>query len=276
MTTTKKAGRLQSHLTYLISLETAIERKLEQLLPEVLAHSGVTTLLTSFKSLAGNQRQALETRLQTIGGAISRTDDSSVTLSVNGSAEVAKHPVSKALQTTYTLFNQAIVGYAVLHPLATRFLDSVWIAEEGTSQHLCRQHMQNYIEAIQQISHLLHDAILWELDEESLECQCVCPSCGVGVCVCALAGRSYLRDAWVEAGPIANDEGVYIQTPKQNSAAAKIGLHHGDVIIAAEGQEIESYGDLQDVVGNTESGGEIHLKVLRRDDVKEDVVMIHP
>lgn len=276
MTTTKNAGRLLSHLTYMISLETVIEQKLEQLLPEVSAHSGVTTLLTSFQSLAGNQRQALETRLRTIDGSVSHMDDSSVALSVNGSAEEAKHPVSTALQTTYTLFNQAIIGYAVLHPLATRFLDSVWIAEEGTSYHLCRQHMQNYTEAVQQISRFLHDVILWELDEESLECQCVCPSCGVGVCVCALAGRSFLRDAWEEAGPIANDEGVYIQTPKQNSVAAKIGLRHGDVIIAAEGQEIESYGDLQDIVGNTESGGEIRLKVLRKDDVTEDVVMVHP
>jgi membrane-associated protease RseP (regulator of RpoE activity) len=138
------------------------------------------------------------------------------------------------------MLNQAVIGYSVLHPLATRFLDSPFFADEGTSYHLTRQHTQNYVQAIQQISRLLHDVVLWELDREGLECQCICPSCGVGICLCALAGRSFLSDAWIEAGPIADDEGVYVQPPKQNSAAANAGLRRGDVILAAGGQEFES------------------------------------
>lgn len=276
MTTAEKANRLQSHLIYMIALETAIEHMFGDQLPKVSAHVEVTALLTGFQSMAGEQRQTLETRLQVIGGNLSDSNGPRATPSASGLHEAADQPVSTALQTAYTLFNQAIIGYAVLHPLATRYADSLVVAEEGTSYHLCRQHTQNYIEAIQQISHLLHDAILWELDEEHLECQCTCPSCGVGVCVCALAGRSFLRDAWVEAGPIAADKGVFVHTPRQNSAAIKIGLHHGDVILVVEGQEIESYGDLQNVVRGTESGGDIQLTVRRNNDVKEDVVMIHP
>ena len=276
MTITENTNRLQSHLMFMIALEATIEKKIAELLPKVSAHSGVTALLTGFLSLARDQRQALEARLQTIGGTIPLSNMPSVALSVSGSTDEANYPVSTALQTAYTLFSQAIIGYAVLHPLATRFADSYVVAEEGTAYHLCRQQAQNYIEAIQNVSHLLHDVILWELDQEHLECQCTCPSCGVGVCVCALAGRSFLRDAWEEAGPIADDRGVYIQTPRQNSAAAKIGLHHGEVILAAAGQEIESYGDLQSIVRNTESGGDIRLTVRRNSDVKEDVLMVRP
>lgn len=276
MTVTENTNRLQSQLLFMIALETTIKQKLEELLPKVSAHSRVTALLTGFLSLTRDQRQALEVRLQAIGGTISLSNAPSVALSVSGSTEEANYPVSTALQTAYTLFNQAIIGYAVLHPLATRFADSLVIAEEGTSYHLCRQHARNYIESIQKISHLLHDVILWELDQEQLECQCTCPSCGVGVCVCALAGRSFLRDAWVEAGSITDDEGVYIHTPRQNSVAAKNGLHHGDVILAADGLKIESYGDLQNVVRNTESGGDIRLTVRRNDEGKEDVVMVRP
>ncbi len=117
-----------------------------------------------------------------------------------------------------------------------RFLPVFWtvalIADEGTSYHLTRQHTQNYVQAIQQISRLLHDVVIWELDQEGLECQCICPSCGIGICLCAMAGRSFLSDTWVEAGPIADDEGVYVQLPKQNSAAAKAGLRRGNVIIS--------------------------------------------
>ncbi len=174
------------------------------------------------------------------------------------------------------MFNQAVIGYSVLHSLSTRFLDSALIADEGTSYHLTRQHTQNYVQAIQQISRLLHDVVIWELDQEGLECQCICPSCGVGICVCALAGRSFLSDIWVEAGPIADDEGVYVQRPKQNSAATKAGLRRGDVILAAGGQEIESYGDLQSAVRNDEPGEEIRLTVRRGSDELEEVVIVRP
>lgn len=272
----EKANRLQSHLLYMIAMENTIDQMLGDLLTKISAHAEVSALFTGFQSVAGNQRQALETRLQSIGGNMPVTNEPLVTLSASGLIEEADHPVSTALQAAYTLLNQAIIGYAVLHPLATRYADSLEIAEEGTSYHLCREHAQYYIEGVQKISLLLHDVILWELDQENLECRCTCPSCGVGVCVCALAGRSFLRDAWAEAGPIAADAGVFVQTPRQNSAASKIGLNFGDVILAADGQEIDTYGDLQNIVRETESGGGIQLTIRRNNYVKEGIDMVRP
>jgi serine protease Do len=85
-----------------------------------------------------------------------------------------------------------------------------------------------------------------------------------------------MSDAWVEAGPIADDEGVYVQLPKQNSAATKAGLRRGDVILAAGGQDIKSYGDLQSTVRNAEPGEEIRLTVRRESDVIEEIAIIRP
>lgn len=274
MTTAEKANRLLSQLLKMIALENAIAQQLEGLLAKVESHAEVTALLTKFQSMAANQRQALETRLQDIGGKLATSNDPLATFFARGLSEEENYTVSTALQVAYTMFNQTIIGYAVLHPLATRYADSLVVAEEGTSYHLCREHGQNYIDAVQKIFHLLPDVILWELDQEHLECQCTCPSCGVGVCVCALAGRSFLRDAWAEAGPIAADVGVFVQTPRQNSAASKIGLHLGDVILFANALKIETYGDLQNVVRETESGGDIRLTILRSNDVKEDMTMV--
>ena len=84
------------------------------------------------------------------------------------------------------------------------------------------------------------------------------------------------RQATEEAGPIFDDEGIYIQLPKQNSAAMKSGLHKGDVILAAGGGEIESYGDLQGVVRSAEPGGEIRLTVRRSSDEVEEVALLRP
>lgn len=269
-------NRLQTQLAHMIALEGAIEQRLEKLIPKVSDHTEATALLTGFHTLSKNQRQALETRLFTIADNAPQMEDAATDFAAIGLGEGGNYPVSTALQMIYTLFNQAVIGYSVLHPLATRFLDSSWIADEGTSFHLSRQHTQNYVQAIQQISRLLHDVVLWELDQEGLECQCMCPSCGAGICLCAMAGRSFLSDTWVEAGPIADDEGVYVQLPKQNSAAMKSGLQRGDVILAAGGQEIESFGGLQSAVRSAEPGEEIRLTVRRAPDELEEVAIVRP
>ena len=276
MTNTQNPNRLHTQLAYMIALEAAIEQKLEELIPEVAIHAEVKALLTGFQTLSKAQRQALEIRLQTITDAAALSSGTLGILPVDKLSQEADYPVSTALQIIYSIFNQAVFGYSVLHALSTRFMDSLWVADEGTSYHLTRQHTQNYIQAIQQISGLLHDVVLWELDQEGLECQCICPSCGVGICLCALAGRSFLRDTWVEAGPIADDEGVYVQLPKQNSAATKAGLRRGNVILAVGGKEIESYGDLQRAVRNAEPGEEIRLTVRRDCGGVEEVTIVRP
>ena len=276
MTNKQNPNRLQTQLAYMIALETAIEQRLEELIPEVSDHAEATALLTGFQTLSKDQRQALETRLHAIADNALQMKDPATSFAANLLSEEGNYPVSRALQIIYTMFNQAVIGYSVLHPLSTRFLDSVLIADEGTSYHLSRQHTQNYVQAIQQITHLLHDVVIWELDQEGLECQCICPSCGVGICLCAMAGRLFLSDTWVEAGPIADDEGVYVQLPKQNSAATKAGLRRGDVILAAGGQDIKSYGDLQSTVRNAEPGEEIRLTVRRESDVIEEIAIIRP
>jgi hypothetical protein len=276
MTSTQKPNRLQTQLAYMIALEAAIEQKLEELIPEVSVHSGVTALLTGFQSLSKAQQQALETRLVTIAGAVPLSKVTPGVLPADRLSQEADYPVSTALQIIYTMFIQAVYGYSVLHTLSTRFLDSALVADEGTSYHLTRQHTQNYVQAIQQISRLLHDVVIWELDQEGLECQCICPSCGIGICLCAKAGREFLRDAWVEAGPIVDDEGVYVQLPRQNSVATKAGLRRGNVILAIGGQEIESWHDLQTAVRNAEPGEEIRLTVRRDPDVLEEVAIVRP
>jgi len=260
----------------MIALEAAIEQRIEELIPKVSDHAEATALLTGFQTLSKDQRQALETRLHTIADNAPQMKDPATGFAANGLSEGGNYPVSTALQIIYTMFNQAVIGYAVLHSLATRFLDSQWIADEGTSLHLTHQHTKNYVQAIQQISRLLHDVVLWELDREGLECQCICPSCGVGICVCATAGRLFLSNTWVEAGPITDDEGIYVHLSKQNCAAVEAGLHSGDVILAAGGQEIESLKDLQSAVRKGEPGEEIRLTVRRGSDELKEVAVVHP
>lgn len=276
MTSAQYPNRLHTQLANMIALEAAIEQKLEELTLEVSIHAGVTALLKDFQTMARGQRQALETRLQTIADAPSLSKGNTGILPIERLMPDANYPVSTALQIIYTMFNQAVIGYSALHSLSTRFLDSPFVADEGTSYHLTRQHTENYVQAIQEISRVFHDVVIWELDERDLECQCICPSCGAGICLCAMAGRSFLRDTWANAGPIAADQGVYIQLPKQNSAAMNAGLRRGDVVLAVGGKEIDSLWDLQDAMKNAVPGEDIQLTVRRDSNLTEDVVIVRP
>lgn len=269
-------NRLQIQLANMIAIEAAIEKNLEELIFKVSAHTEATALLTGFLTTTRAQRLALENRLHTIAYGVPLSIGSTGVLALSSLFQEAEYPISSALQIVYTIFQQAVIGYSVLHSLSTRFMDGPYIADEGTSYHLARQHTQNYINSIQQIARLIHDVVIWELDEKGLECQCPCPSCSAGICLCALAGRSFLRDSWEDAGPIANDEGVYIQLPKQNSIAKKAGLKRGDVILDIDDKEIETYRDLQKVVREAKRGEEIRLMVRRSQAVIEEIHLISP
>jgi membrane-associated protease RseP (regulator of RpoE activity) len=260
----------------MIALESAIEQKLEELMPEVAVHAGAAALLQDVQAMARAHRQALEGRLRAIANAGSGPEGKAWILPVDSLRPEADYPVSTALQIVSSMLHQAVLGYAALHSLSTRFLDSPFIAAEGTSFHLTRLHTQNYVQAIQQISRLFHDVVLWELDRNGFACECRCPCCSAGICLCAMAGRWFLRDTWAQAGPIAKEEGVYIPPPKPNSAAMNAGLRGGDVVLSVGGQEIASLWDLQEAMGNTPAGEAIPLTVRRHSGVIEEVPVVRP
>lgn len=276
MTNSQNSNRLQTKLAQMKTLEVAIEQRLEELIPKVSEHAEVTALLTSFQTLSKDQRQAIETRLNALSDNEPPSSKPTAIYAAVDPPYGEEYPVSSSLQEIYTLYNQAVIGYAMLGSLSTRSLDSWVVADEGTSAHLARKHIKNYVGAIQEISRLINDIVLWELDHEGLECQCICPSCGVGVCVCSVAWKDILSNAWAEAGSIANYEGIPVQQPKQGSAATQAGLVRGDIILAVEGNKIEKIGDMQSAVRSSEPGEEIRLTIRHDSDELKDIAIVHP
>lgn len=268
-------NRLHKQLVHLIALEAAIEQKLGELVPAVSDNVEATTLLSGFLSLPRDQRKALQTRLLSLTETVPRTEDPATIVVGGGLNEVEDYPVSTALQLAHTMFNQAVIGYSMLVPLGTRFRDSHYLADEGTSFHLAKQHMENYTRAIQKITHLLHDVLLSELNEEGYECQCGCSSCSAGVCLCSIAGRLYLSRAWEAAGPILENGPIYVQLPKQGSAAAKAGLHKGDLIVSGDSREIDSIDDWFEVIDEVGPGEVVKLNVRRNSEETVDPVNLY-
>lgn len=273
MKNSQTPNRLHRQMADMVALESAIEQALGELIPEVSNHSEVTAIFKDFHAMTKGHLQALTARLQTVADSAPIPDTTDIFLADGERSDGRDYPVSTALQTVYVAFNQAVIGYSTLRPLATRFRDSSFIGEENTAD-LMKLHMVNYIRAIQEVSRLLHDVVLWELDDKGLECECNCPSCGLGVCLCAVSSRAILSNAWAEAGPIAVEEGVYVHPPRKGSAAASAGLRSGDVILTVDGQEVPTYSVLQTAVLEPDPGEQIQISVRREPDELEDVTLV--
>jgi hypothetical protein len=259
-----------------IGLEAAIEWALDQLIGDSSNHPEVSAMLRGFHTTTKGQLYALDTRLQTLANNVPIPDRTAALCLDGEHGDGANYPVSTALQTVYSLYNRALIEYATLQVIAIRFRDSWAVAEAGTTAHLARQHTQNYAKVIQQICRVLHDVVVWELDHEGLECQCVCPSCSLGICLCSAASRSTLSHAWTEAGSIAVDAGVYVQLPRKGSAASNAGLRKGDVVVAVDGQDVQAFADLQSIVRHHQSGETIQLKVRRGPVELKDMAVVRP
>jgi hypothetical protein len=253
------------------ALEGSVASTLEGLSKHASDHLAVADLLRGFREISTAHRQTLEARLAAVAGETTLPDTDQAELDRGAS----DYPVSNALQRTSAILNQAIIGYAMLRSIALRFRDSSLIGEGNTGD-IAEQHTKNYVAAVHEVNQILHNVVLWELDREGVSCHCTCPSCGLGICMCAQGPRRTLSDTWAELGPISDEAGVFVHPPRSGSSAAEAGLRHGDVIVAANGQILDSHFTLQCIVSGHQSGESIELRILRGSGEQEDLAVVRP
>ncbi|MFC1961063.1 PDZ domain-containing protein [Chloroflexota bacterium] len=255
-------SRLHRHMINTVALEAEIEQVLAQTLGEMSEHPQVETIFKEFYEMVKSQRKTLEARLRSVVSNMPDFGKITTTTPFSEVSQESDYPASEALQNLYAMFSRAIMTYTTLQPLTLRFRDS-WVASEENTAIIVRQHTNNYAAALQKISQLIHDVVIWEMDQEGLECTCTCPSCSLGVCLCALSSRVLLGHAWSEAGPIVANKGITVLPPRSASAALNAALYGGDIIIAADGHEINTVNEMQDAIQAHKSGENIELHIQR-------------
>lgn len=255
MSTKQARNQLPQWVAEMVALESQIEKALEQRLEEVKAHAEAGRAVSRLHTTVKGQREALQARLRSIGGSISGRSGAIPSVASRGSERghesESAECASEVLRDIHTDFSYAAFCYSVLHTRAHRFGDI-------PTADLAENHRRRYAEAAPEIHRLIADVVVWELAEEGQECQCACPSCGLGVCLC---WHAHLESPAV--GSPAERAGLLMRSPRANSAAARAGLCEGDIILAADGQELHHYQDLQATVRKHAAGEEIRLQVQR-------------
>lgn len=250
-----KAAPLHQHMAHMAGLEAEIEKSLEPLLdhpqPEIAA------LARELHDITTVQRQAVGTRLQEI------TDDG-----------VVENEFEDPLQGAQQAILAALAGYAKMQVLARRFGHAT-VTSEGETDNITMRHSANYINALHGIDRILHDNVVKALDADGLACQCPCPACSSGVCLCAASSRLVQNKAWADVTP-ADEAGIFVHSPPSGSAAADAGLQHGDIILAADGHEVNAPPNLNEVIKGHQSGETVTLRIRRGSDELDDIKVVRP
>ena len=263
-------NRLHEQLTDMIALEDSIERFLTMQSPNLEENQVVASLLENFRDTASKQKRALADRLDVISDHVTNSE-----IPTRGISRTCRDIPSSILQATYTILNEAIVGYTTLSIIAKRSRDSAVIGEANTTD-IADQHTRNYVGAVRSISHLLHDVVIGELDHDQHSCECTCACCGIGLCICATYNRETLNNAWVDVGPFADEGELLVLQPRAGSPAATAGLQQGDFIVAADGRELASYATLYEVAEGHHPGETIELKVRQTNGELVDITVTIP
>ena len=176
------ANELQQRVADMVILESQIGEALDQRLKEVQDHAEAAEAVKRFQTMVNDQREALQARLQSIGGSGPGSASSTAPFGIAAALpdKEGTRAVSKALHALSTTFNHAAFGYAMLHTVAHRFNDR---AGEGNTADMAEEHRRSYADASQAIYQLIPDIVIWEMGEDG-ECTCTCPSCSLGICLC--------------------------------------------------------------------------------------------
>lgn len=269
-------------LAKMLECERQILASLEPLSKPLKDHPSSLALLGRLRSTAEEHMESLKSRM--LGIDLGTRDSPLPTGVATVVPQDSEEPLtpSSALQVLYGLVSHATFGYSVLHVVAHRQCDSGWAIEQGNTADLAEDHLKEYARALEVLQLISSDVAVWELSREGLECRCVCPSCGLGICMCGTHGTATVLEAMrppiMPAGD-SRDAGLSVMSPpRSGSEALKAGLNRGDFIVGIDGESLGGGTDIstsisayQKALRQHGSGEDIRLQVRRRSGEVENV-----
>jgi len=263
MTVDVRLQVLRRAATELIAFESDLEARLEGEREVVRAYPEALAAVERFGPTVYAQRGRLESYLEGIGGAAAGAAVEGG-LPFNPAARV-----SGALRGLCVAFDHAALSYAMLYEMALRL-------HEPALREIAPDHLEAYVDAAATLYRLLPAAVAWELTEDGLQCTCICPMCGLGVCGCVAFGTQTLVEVWREAMAAESAlPGFGLQPPKPESELARAGVRGAERLLAVDGQEVRSVSDIQAAIRKHALGEEVRLLVQRGAEPAREIGVRH-
>lgn len=142
-----------------------------------------------------------------------------------------------------------------------------------TLRELAPQHLQDYAQAV---NHIIAPVVAWELLQDDLGCNCICPMCTMGVCGCVSACTAWIDEVWQEAALAADrPPGFLLQAPRPGSQLGLAGAQGGERLLEVGGQPVQNFYDIQTAIRRHAIGEEVCLRVVGASDGVRDIIARH-
>jgi hypothetical protein len=269
----KHEEMLHRYVAELVAIESDLEDALGQQREAVQAHVEAAATVERLHEIASNQRAALETHLQRLGGDAAQPTKTLVAALFDASAGegdgVGPRRVSDVLRGDYTAFNYAAISYAALCEMAFRLYDP-------PLREIAPRHLRAYAQAAQEINQLIAGVVAWELQQQEQECRCICPMCGMGACGCVAVGTRAVNAAWRETTPSGEaPQGFLLLPPRAGSPLALAGVQGGERLLEVDGEPVQSVVDIQTAIRKHPLGEEMRVLVQHGSEAPREVRARH-
>jgi hypothetical protein len=266
---------LHRYVAEMVALEGELEVALEHQWEELQAHPEAAAVVRGFRELANTQREALEAYLERLGDNTVEPAGTAVAALFGTSASeadgVRTRKVSDVLRDDYTAFNYASISYEALCEIGFRLYNP-------PLREIALRHLRAYAEATQQINQLIASVVAWELEQQGLECRCICPMCSMGACGCVAAGTWTVNEAWRETVPSSSGEaerGFLLLPPRAGSPLAVAGVQAGERLLEVDDQPVGSIAEIQTAIRKHPLGDNVRVLVQRGSDAPREIHARH-
>lgn len=183
------------------------------------------------------------------------------------STEIGGSP-TRAILSVQEGFIAATQAYAMLFATA-RILCEPEVCD------LAEQHLTHHVEALRVLARMLPGALARELNADGIHCRCICPSCGIGACLCVRSSIAVVAEAWGWPDlPIG--DGVELRSPpRPGSQLAAAGIHEGDRIMSVDGTPVRSNPELQAALRKHQIGEMAQLRIRSSTGEQRTVAISH-
>ncbi len=249
----------------LLTVEESISQLLHGLRPVVRTSPTAAQYLEELGQMVEQQRETLATHLKALSGSETR----SARVPAEPWAELGDGSIARALRATYAALNYGTASYTAAFEVALRLYDP-------PLRKIAPEHLKNYADGVQRLEHLLAGVVAWELQQDGLECHCICPMCSIGACGCVAFATATLLETRPRPVSVAETTaGFLLQPPRTGSQLAQADVQGGDRLVAIDGAPVNRIPEIQAAIRKHQLGEEVRLTIVHDMEGSREVIVRH-
>lgn len=264
MTDDSRQHALNAATVAVLATESDIAGLLGQNRPLLAQHPEADAVVDALLTTLADHESALRAYLDGHNGGALRQKSGLGAMPV----PLPEPTASAALHAASVRLADAALGYGRLYVLALRLY-------EPPLRKLCPVQLEACTGAMRALGALVPQVFAREVAHEGLDCQCICPMCGLGACGCVAMSTAALRGAWPPQAAGDTPAGFVLQAPRAGSPLADAAVQAGERLLAVDDAPVSSIPEIQAAIRKHKLGEDVTLRIGGKDGGSREIRVRH-